>query len=372
MSRADRPVREIRWRELTIPFKVAFRHASAQRAETSSVWVEAVSAEGHTGCGESCPRPYVTGETTASAQAFIAGHEAEVREAIEDVDSLRVWVEAHRSDIDRHPAAWCALELALLDLFGKIRHRPVEAVLSLPALTGTFHYTGILGDASPDAFGAMAARYWQLGFRDYKVKLSGDLARDRDKLRVFDRWQGETLRLRADANNLWHSADEALFALEALAWPFFAVEEPIAKGHYGALAIIAARRGCRIVLDESLAIVEQLDQLSQPASRWLINVRVSKMGGLLRSLRFVDLARARGLGLIIGAHVGETSLLTRAALPVARAAGDTLVAQEGAFGTHLLDRDVCDPPLMFGAAGALDASHPVLSGDGLGSLRSVQ
>ena len=33
-----------------------------------------------------------------------------------------------------------------------------------------------------------------------------------------------------------------------------------------------------------------------------------------------------------------------------------LVAQEGAFGTFLLEHDVCDPPLMFGAGGVLDAS----------------
>jgi len=43
---------------------------------------------------------------------------------------------------------------------------------------------------------------------------------------------------------------------------------------------------------------------------------------------------------IVGAHVGETSLLTRAALTVANSARDLLVAQEGAFGTHLLARDV--------------------------------
>jgi hypothetical protein len=70
---------------------------------------------------------------------------------------------------------------------------------------------------------------------------------------------------------------------------------------------------------------------------------------------------------IVGAQVGETSLLTRAALTVAHAAADVLVAQEGAFGTFLLERDVCDPPLMFGAGGVLDVSvHPMLTMPGLG------
>jgi L-alanine-DL-glutamate epimerase-like enolase superfamily enzyme len=365
MSSLECRVRELRWRELRIPFKEAFRHASAERAETSSVWVEAVSAAGHVGAGESCPRPYVTGETTASVQEFIAHHEAAVRGAVTDIDSLRAWVSAHRAEIDAHPAAWCALELSLLDLFGKARHQPVEAVLSRPLLAGVFRYTAILGDSSPDAFGGMVERYWRMGFRDYKVKLSGDVGRDREKLRAFDRWPEGSYRLRADANNLWSSADEAAGALERMAVTFFAVEEPIAKGRYAALASIASRLGCRLVLDESIAAIGQLDQLSMPASQWLVNVRVSKMGGLLRALQFVDAAAARGLSVIVGAHVGETSLLTRAALTVAHAAGATLVAQEGAFGTHLLEKDVCDPPLMFGPGGIIDASHPALNASGL-------
>jgi len=91
------------------------------------------------------------------------------------------------------------------------------------------------------------------------------------------------------------------------------------------------------------------------------------MGGLLRSLAIADRARGAGVGIIVGAQVGETSLLTRAALTVARASGDALVAQEGAFGTFLLERDICEPPLMFGRGGVLDSSaHERLAGAGWG------
>ena len=53
-------IRQFRFDVLAIPFKVAFRHASAERVEASSVWVEAVSNGALVGHGESCPRPYVT------------------------------------------------------------------------------------------------------------------------------------------------------------------------------------------------------------------------------------------------------------------------------------------------------------------------
>ena len=108
-----------------------------------------------------------------------------------------------------------------------------------------------------------------------------------------------------------------------------------------------------IILDESVTRIADLDALPDPAAQWIVNVRVSKMGGLLRSLDVVAAARRRGIRIIVGAQVGETSLLTRAALTIATAAGNLLVGQEGAFGTHLLAADVCDPPLMFGRGGIL-------------------
>jgi L-alanine-DL-glutamate epimerase-like enolase superfamily enzyme len=103
----------------------------------------------------------------------------------------------------------------------------------------------------------------------------------------------------------------------------------------------------------------------------VVNVRISKMGGLVRALALTERTMREGLRIVVGAHVGETSLLTRAALTVAHAARDILVAQEGAFGTHLLERDVVEPPIMFAAGGVLNAATlPRRSGGlGLGALK---
>jgi L-alanine-DL-glutamate epimerase-like enolase superfamily enzyme len=87
----------------------------------------------------------------------------------------------------------------------------------------------------------------------------------------------------------------------------------------------------------------------------VLNLRVSKMGGLLRSLEVARAARRLAIPIVVGAQVGETSFLTRASLPVAREAGDLLLAQEGAFGDRLLVRDPCDPSLAFGRGGLLAA-----------------
>src|SRR5687768_726749 len=358
-------IRELRFAVLAIPFKVAFRHASAERAETSSVWVESVSESGVVGRGESCPRPYVTSETIESAQAFFSRHETALCAHVVDRDSLRSWMGERREELDGNPAAWCAIELAILEMLAVESGVTIEGLLALPRLAGRFQYTAVLGDMSHDAFQATAGQYRRQGFTDFKVKLSGSLDRDREKIALLRQWSG--IRVRVDANNLWRTADEAIALLLALDYPFYAVEEPIAPGEYAELARIAATLECKVILDESFQRVSQVDRIASDPGAWIINLRVSKMGGLLRSLEVATAAREAGVGLIVGAQVGETSLLTRAALAVAHASRDILLAQEGAFGTLLLERDVCDPPLMFGAGGVLDvAAYPALERPGFG------
>lgn len=77
------------------------------------------------------------------------------------------------------------------------------------------------------------------------------------------------------------------------------------------------------------------------------------MGGLLRSLSIAEQAQRLDIPIVIGAQVGETSTLTRAALTVATAFLDILIAQEGGFGAYLLERDITNHPIMFGSKGLL-------------------
>lgn len=352
---------------LEIPFNAAFKHASAERAGTQTLWVVARAREGAAGFGEGCPREYVTAESLLSAKAFVSAHLRDWLDSICDVAALTDWTARHRSDIDANPSAWTAVELALLDLIGKAERKPVEALLGLPRLAGVFRYTAVLGDAAPRQFEAQLAHYLKAGFRDFKIKLSGEHERDLAKVRALAAAGIPARTVRADANNLWSDASIAIDRLGALQFPFFALEEPLRAGDREGMRRIALALDTRIILDESLLRADQLGWFGESADRWIVNLRVSKMGGLVRSLEVAREARRLGLRIIVGAHVGETSLLTRAGLTVASSSRDGLVAQEGAFGTHLLARDVIDPPLMFGPGGVLDAdAHGFASAPGLG------
>jgi L-Ala-D/L-Glu epimerase len=355
-------------RVLAIPFKVAFKHASAQRSSMQSLWIKVCSADGVTGVGEGCPREYVTSESLESALAFVERHRADWARAIHDVHSLRGWIDDHTTEIDANPAAWSAVEIAMLDCIGKVARAPIEHLLDVPALDGWFQYSAVLGDAAPAAFEAQLAHYLKVGFRDFKIKLSGNRDVDQAKVRTLASAGIVPQSVRADANNLWNTADQAIVHLGALEFPFFAIEEPLKVGSHDGMRQIACALGTKIILDESALSLAHLHPLREDPERWIVNLRVSKMGGIVRSIAFARFARLIGVPLIIGAHVGETSVLTRAALAVANFAHDILVAQEGAFGTHLLAHDVVDSPLMFGTAGMLDATRLNRPGLGLGEI----
>ena len=349
-----------------VPFKVVFRHASASRAHAQNIIVTATSECGQVGYGEGCPRDYVTGETVAGGIAFIRTTAEALKDGVHDEQDLKTWIDTHQNMIDDNPAAFCAVEIAILDLIGKVKGQPIEEIVGLPRLSGSFSYSAILGDAPYLANRWQLFRYWSNGFRDFKIKASGDLMRDQRKLRAFKRKTDPALRLRLDANNLWASAETCIGHVEALDHDIFAIEEPLQQGDLDGFKNVGENCRTKIVLDESLARPDQLATLDD--GPWLINLRVSKMGGIIRSLDVAEKAAARGIGIIVGAQVGETSILTRAALTVMNAHRANLVTSEGAFGTHLLKRDLTTPSLMFGSGGVLDTSQtmdPSAAGLGL-------
>ena len=162
-------IRDLTLTTLEIPFKVAFRHAAASRDATSSLWVEATTQSGLRGRGESCPRPYVTGETIETTRAFFDRYSVNLIREVVDLESLRSWAAGHESELNANPAAWCAIELALLDAFAREKGLTIEQFLGVAVLAGRFRYTAVLGDQNGDAFRASADRYRRYGFRDVKM-----------------------------------------------------------------------------------------------------------------------------------------------------------------------------------------------------------
>ena len=288
--------------QLEIPFKQAFAHATATRSCTESILVKAEISNGVVGVGEGCPRKYVTGETIHTATSFFDA-QREVWEQFKGLEDLTIWMTANRQVVDKNPAAWCAVELTLLDGWGKKQGQSIESFLDLEELTGQFHYSAVLGTANAATFKKQAQQFAALEFGDFKVKVTGNLEHDRQNIEVLNNLSIENLRIRLDANNFWKTSVEAVAYLKSLNYPFFAIEEPLQVGDYDGCRQISQQLGLPIILDESFLRIEQLKHLQADPRPWILNIRISKMGGILRSLAIAKEAKAIGLPIIIRVRI---------------------------------------------------------------------
>jgi muconate cycloisomerase len=167
--------------------------------------------------------------------------------------------------------------------------------------------------------------------------------------------------LRLDANGGW-TYDQAVEVLNAVA-PFdvAAVEQPLPRGVAGQLAQLRSATPVPVMADESLVTACDAERLIAAGAVDFFNVRVSKCGGLARSLAMAARATACGIGVQVGCQVGETAILAAAGRHLA-ATLPAVTFVEGAFGTLLLTEDVSLESVRFGQRGEAG----LLTGEGLG------
>jgi L-Ala-D/L-Glu epimerase len=172
---------------------------------------------------------------------------------------------------------------------------------------------------------------------------------------------GRRMDIRLDANEAW-SASELIDRVSPLiAFGPSALEQPVPHAQVAALAKLRPRLGVPVMLDESLCGYPDALAAVNDRTADLLNVRLSKCGGIFPSLQIIGLARRSGLGVQLGCHPGETSLLSAAGRHLAsRVVGLRYV--EGSYDRHILAANLTRDDLTFGYGGR---ARP-LNGPGLG------
>ncbi len=348
---------------LKLSLKTTIRHAAATRYEGESIWIK-ITKNGEAGFGEGCPRSYVAGDDLESSITWVKEQYANGEFEIHSLDELTQWAENNDAVIDKYPSAWCAIEMAFLDLFAKEKNCNVETLLGIENFKLGGRYTAVLGDDKKWTYTLLADKYLIRGLSDYKIKISGNLDRDREKVDILEelskQHRAKDVRIRLDANNLWKDrADDAIAYLKAIGSNrFFAIEEPVAAKNVSDLNQVSTLTGLPVILDESLCTRKDLALFKNQPGNFIANIKISRVGGIIRAVKLISEIKKLNWPIIIGCHVGETSLLTRAAFIAASAAGNNLIAQEGAFGDYLIGREPVDPMLKFGREGRLDLNFP--------------
>ena len=348
---------------IRVPFRLTFRHSLAARSVGENVLVRMQSDDGRAGYGECVPRTYVTGESIESVWRVLSDGLGVPLSGVEYssfdqvVDALR---ELGASVPRDQQAAFCALELAALDLAGRCFGVSAGQVVG-PVVHDDVFYSAVLSADGMEAVLKTCAGMKRLGFQAVKLKVGADLDANVKLMQAVREALGSTVSIRVDVNCAW-TLETALKQIEALV-PFGldAVEQPLPQGDMESLAALTARSPVRIILDESIASVDDAVHAIEAKACHCFNIRVSKCGGLLRACEIRDLAAAADLDCMLGAQVGETALLSAAGRHIAtRSQG--FVFLEGSYGALLLEHDIGREDLTIGPRGRAGA----LSGPGLG------
>jgi L-alanine-DL-glutamate epimerase-like enolase superfamily enzyme len=354
-------VTEIQVCAVDLPLRAPFRHAAATRFSSDSVFVRIRLDNGVNGWGECLPRAYVTGETSQRAVVLLRDHIAPALlgqrfTATTDVVAFLAECDGKAPSAWVPPtcpqhAAWCAVDLALLDAFARADDQSLtSALVGWPTAPGPprVRYSGVAsGDRGPRSIPSLL-KLRAFGLRHVKLKLDGQdpLGAARRARRIL----GSGVDLRVDANMAWPAAQVAGLVAELASAGIQWFEQPVAADDLDAMAALVDQSGAAIVADESLTDRASLQTLLARRACTGVNVRLSKCGGLVAASARSHEALDAGLDLQIGCHVGESSLLSAAQLTLLTALESRCLDvryAEGCFGRRLLPNDPASPSLQF-------------------------
>jgi L-alanine-DL-glutamate epimerase-like enolase superfamily enzyme len=259
---------------------------------------------------------------------------------------------------------------ALHDFVARREGVSVAAWLGAATQEVTWDTNQTLFWSSFEDFLAQAQAYVDRGFVDLKVRVAAaDFAEDLRRIAALRARFGTEIKIAADANGRW-SAAEALGKLEALAAHDLAyVEQPVPPGDWVAVDHLAERSPLPVMLDESVAMADDITRICGYGGRVLAHLKLVKLGGIAPTVAAARRLSVAGVPFMIG-QMNEGGAATAAALHVACATSPAFAELYGADG--LIDDPVSGVSYMAGtvhtdhASGlgvAFDAAATHLIGD---------
>jgi L-alanine-DL-glutamate epimerase-like enolase superfamily enzyme len=341
---------------LKIPFKMDFTHAMASRSFSDSLILK-IEGQGKRGFGEAIVRDYVSGKVGEESDLLKNAKEIIVRilepltekdisweEGKEHLDSLVL--ESHELPL------LCAVETALLDMFCHSSGEDIYGLLKKEPLK--------LSEAE-----YILDMYEKVNIRNIRIKLGTDLDYNEEILKLSREKLGWNFDLRVDANASW-SLEIALKNLKLCRrYGIFLVEEPFGRHREEILFLLKdpESRDFQFVADESAVTVSDIEVMAKNRSYHMINLRLSKNGGLLKVLKMAEIAEKGGLQYQVGCHVGETGILSA----LGRVAASILpkaVYVDGSYDSYLLSENITSENFSFGFGGVAE----IIRGQGLGFI----
>jgi len=355
---------------LKIPFNFSFGHFLKIRTFSDSIIVELTSDTGISGYGEGLARRYVTGETLKKSVAHIKNvllpaimhkdikslkNDENPIKALFDINEFIPSISTPRI-IDWN-ASRSAVELAIIDCLLKSQQESLSYVL--PAKIKSVTYSGVFSSENLKDTIELARKAHQAGLKYIKVKVGKN--NDLERIASIREILGADVSIRLDANGAFSAKKAIQFLKSVEKFNIDSIEQPIERGDINDLVTVRNNSSIPIMVDESLVSYEDAKQLIEYKSCDYFNLRISKCGGLYKTLVIADLAEKNDVKLQLGCHVGETAVLSAAGRHLA-AYLSNIKFVEGSYSALLLAEDISRENIVFGERG----EAPVFTGFGLG------
>ena len=294
---------KLRYRPIRLTCRTPFATATGTTAARDSVLV-AVEQDGCVGLGEAAPvRMY--GQSCASVIASLPAA-AKILAAADPFASEKM-ADQLLAALPGQFAAVAAIDMAVFDLAGKLANQPTWRRLGVSA-DNMPRTTFSIGIDSIERTGEKVRE--AAGWPVLKIKLGTEY----DEA-IIDAVRAATgVPLRVDANGGWSLARARQMCRWLAERNVDLVEQPLPRGQEDDLRMLAAESPLPIFADESCHTAA--DAIGLAGCVHGVNLKLSKAGGIMASLRLIHAARAAGLKVMIGCMI-ESSIGIAAAAQLA-------------------------------------------------------
>jgi L-alanine-DL-glutamate epimerase-like enolase superfamily enzyme len=201
--------------------------------------------------------------------------------------------------------AKATVDFALHDLKGKLLGVPVYELLGGRTIEAA-RQGWVLSAGKPDDVAAEAAIAKKTGFALFKMKIGyGTMADDIAMVHAVRDTVGPDAYLTIDANGFW-SYEKALHIIRKLdSCGLDLIEQPLAHWDIEGMARLRAQVRTPIYADESAQELHHLKEIIDRRASDGLFIKLQKAGGLVKSQRWLTMARLAGLPVHCGCMIGS-------------------------------------------------------------------
>jgi L-alanine-DL-glutamate epimerase-like enolase superfamily enzyme len=289
-------IKAIRAYQVDLPLKEGrYSWSGGNYMEVFDSTVVAVETDADiTGYAECCPLG--SAYLPAYARGVRAGL-AEIGPGLIGADPTKLWPLNHLMDavLRGHPYVKAPIDIACWDILGKVAGLPVHTLLGGAEQEKIALYRAISQEDS-SRMAEKVAGYRAEGYTKFQLKVGGDPAADIARFRACRAILEPGDILVADANTGWTKA-EAARVVGAVRDLDVYIEQPCMS--YEESLSIRRRTSLPFVMDEVIGSADDLVRGIAEDAFDVINLKISKVGGLTKAKLMRDLCVASGIPMTI-------------------------------------------------------------------------